>query len=413
MPGSAVGDDTSLAGPDVEAMLVDALDRARREGLTGHVVTARDGKRVRMIDGTHAVEFISFSYLGLEQHPALVEAACEGLRAFGVHFSTSRNRAKPGYLDELEELLSRIYLGNKAVVFSSVSSVHLGVLPLLGAGALPSFPVNGRGSTFLIERTAHSSMQILRGLLQKTGAVQKFDLQEPDSLQILADQAAASSLTPIVLVDGVGSTGGLVDVAAIAKAIEPFGGYLYVDDAHGISITGRNGAGYTFEACGGRLPGNVLIAGSLSKAFGGQGAFALLPSEADAAVLHRYAHPLVFGHSVMAPMLAANVAAARLHLGGEIAQLQAKLWHNVDEFDELTDNRLLNANLRSPVRAAMFATEAETLATAARLREQGVLALPAFYPMVPRGTGLIRFALSSLHQGEHLEIAAKALGALL
>ena len=390
----------------------DSLDRAFAEGLTGHVITARDGngKRVQLEDGSDAVEFVSCSYLGLETHPDLIAAATEALRRFGLHFSTSRNRGRPPYLGELEELLSQMYGGAQVAAFTSVSNVHLGLLPLLGAGALPSYPVADAGVAFLVERTAHASIQVIRGVLEQIGPTRRFDMTDPAALPAAVREVAATGRTPIVLVDGVGSMGGLIDVASMLAEIEPFGGHLYVDDAHGVSIDGPLGAGYAFEALGGTLPPHVVLAGSLSKAFGGAGGFAVVPSQEDMRILRKFANPLVFGHSIMLPMLAANVAAGRLHVDGQVAELQRRLWRNAAEFDRLTAGSLVNAGLRSPVRGALFDTEEEGFAAARRLKEAGVLILPAFYPTVAKGTGLIRFAVSALHQKGDLETAARALG---
>jgi 7-keto-8-aminopelargonate synthetase-like enzyme len=388
----------------------DALDRAFESGLTGHVIVEREGKRVRLADGSRAIEFVSCSYLGLEQHPDLVAAAHEALDRFGVHFSIARNRARPAYLGELEELLAQIYRGSTAVVFGTVSSVHLGVLPLLGAGALPSYPISPDGAAFLVERTAHASMQVLRGVLEQIGPVQRFDMTDPESLPERLRQAAEAGRTPIVLVDGVGSMGGLVDVAGLYEQVSRTGGHLYVDDAHGTSIAGEHGAGYAFEAFGRRLPPGVLIACSLSKAFGGIGGSAVVPGVTDARVLVKFANPLVFGQSVPVPVLAATVAAARLHLSGEVAARQRLLWRVAEEFDRLTGHGLVNAGLRCPIRGAHFDDEDEALAAAIRLREAGVLILPAFFPTVARGTGLLRFALSTLHEPDQLARAAAALG---
>jgi len=388
----------------------DSLDRAFEEGLTGHVITARDGKRVQLDDGSEAVEFVSCSYLGLETHPDLIAAATEALRVFGLHFSTSRNRGRPPYLGELEDLLSHMYGGAQVAAFTSVSNVHLGLLPLLGAGALPSYPVADAGVAFLVERTAHASIQVIRGVLEQIGPTRRFDMTDPTALPTAVREVAATGRTPIVLVDGVGSMGGLIDVASMLAAVEPFGGHLYVDDAHGVSIDGPLGAGYAFDALGGTLPPHVVLAGSLSKAFGGAGGFAVVPSHEDMRVLRKFANPLVFGHSIMLPMLAANVAAGRLHVDGQVAELQRRLWRNAAEFDRLTAGSLVNAGLRSPVRGALFDTEDEAFAAARRLKEAGVLILPAFYPTVARGTGLIRFAVSALHQQGDLETAARALG---
>jgi 7-keto-8-aminopelargonate synthetase-like enzyme len=388
----------------------DSLDRAFEEGLTGHVITARDGKQVTLTDGSEAVEFVSCSYLGLESHPDLIAAATEAMHRFGLHFSTSRNRGRPPYLGELEDLLSVMYGGAQVAAFTSVSNVHLGLLPLLGAGALPSYPVADAGAAFLVEKTAHASIQVIRGVLEQIGPTRRFDMTDPAALPAAVREVAATGRTPIVLVDGVGSMGGLIDVASMLAILEPFGGHLYVDDAHGVSIDGPLGAGYAFEALGGTLPENVVIAGSLSKAFGGAGGFAVVPSQEDMRVLRKFANPLVFGHSIMLPMLAANVAAGRLHVDGQVAELQKRLWHNAAEFDRLTGGTLVNAGLHSPVRGAVFDTEEEAFAAARRLKQAGVLILPAFYPTVARGTGLMRFAVSALHQQHDLETAARALG---
>jgi 7-keto-8-aminopelargonate synthetase-like enzyme len=388
----------------------DSLDRAFEEGLTGHVITARDGKQVTLTDGSEAVEFVSCSYLGLESHPDLIAAATEAMHRFGLHFSTSRNRGRPPYLGELEALLSVMYDGAQVAAFTSVSNVHLGLLPLLGVGALPSYPVADAGVAFLVEKTAHASIQVIRGVLEQIGPTRRFDMADPAALPAAVREAAATGRTPIVLVDGVGSMGGLIDVASMLATLEPFGGHLYVDDAHGVSIDGPLGAGYAFEALGGTLPPHVVLAGSLSKAFGGAGGFAVVPSQEDMLILRKFANPLVFGHSIMLPMLAANVAAARLHVDGQVAELQRRLWRNAAEFDRLTGGTLVNAGLRSPVRGAQFDTEDEAFAAARRLKQAGVLILPAFYPTVARGTGLMRFAVSALHQQHDLETAAHALG---
>jgi 7-keto-8-aminopelargonate synthetase-like enzyme len=387
----------------------DSLDRAFEEGLTGHVITARDGKQVTLTDGSEAVEFVSCSYLGLESHPDLIAAATEAMHRFGLHFSTSRNRGRPPYLGELEALLSVMYDGAQVAAFTSVSNVHLGLLPLLGVGALPSYPVADAGVAFLVEKTAHASIQVIRGVLEQIGPTRRFDMADPAALPAAVREAAATGRTPIVLVDGVGSMGGLIDVASMLATLEPFGGHLYVDDAHGVSIDGPLGAGYAFEALGGTLPPHVVLAGSLSKAFGGAGGFAVVPSQEDMLILRKFANPLVFGHSIMLPMLAANVAAARLHVDGQVAELQRRLWRNAAEFDRLTGGTLVNAGLRSPVRGAQFDTEDEAFAAARRLKQAGVLILPAFYPTVARGTGLMRFAVSALHRQHDLETAARAL----
>lgn len=389
------------------AATTDMYDRAVRAGLTGHTITGRAGKTVVLQDGSSCLEFVSCSYLGLEAHPRLTHAARSAIECYGTHFSSSRNSVEPVEAQQLERLLSEIYGGLHALVFNSVSSVHLGLLPLLGANVLPGYPVAANGPLFVVERTAHASMQALRGVLEQTGPVTRFRIEDPDTLADAMRRADAEGRTPVVLADGIGSMGGLIDVAHLQRVAAEHRGYVYIDDAHGISLTGRLGGGYALEALGGRVPGNVLLVGSLSKAFGGSGGFVLTQDAADVTVLRREANPMVFGHSNMLTHMRVNAESARMHLDGTVATLQEALWSNVDLFDKTyAGERLVNEGVRSPIRGLALETEEAAFAAAVRLREAGVLCFPVFYPVVARGTGMLRFALSATHTAEEIRSIA-------
>lgn len=392
----------------------DALTRAIDEDLTGHVFTAREGKEVTLSGGDRAVEFISCSYLGLDAHPALMEAAAVTARQVGIQCSSSRTRMRYQDLEALEDMLGTVYGGRHVTCFTSVGSVHLGVLPLLGTGVLPSCPVSPDGVAFFVERTAHASIQVLRGVLEQIGTVGRFDFTDPDGLADAMATARAAGRTPIVLVDGVGSMGGLIDVRGLHELCVAVGGYLYVDDAHGVSVTGPRGAGFAYEEFGGGdgdLPPSVVVVGSLAKAFGaGNGGFVVLNTAEDTVRLRKFGNPLIFGGPIALPVVSACRASAELHLDGTVARLQEDLWRNTALFDSLTGDALFNAGTRSPIRGALFATEEEALDTAARLRKAGVIVTPAFFPTVATGNGLIRMAVSAAHTPEQIQLATGVLG---
>lgn len=393
------------------AATTDMYERAAKAGLTGHTITHREGKTVRLADGSECVEFVSCSYLGLEDHPRLVHAVRSALDSYGTHFSSSRNSVEPVEARELEEMLSEIYPSMHGLVFNAVSSVHLGVLPLLGANLLPSYPVSDNGPLFVFERTAHASMQALRGVLEQLGPVTRFRLDEPETLTTAMELAREQARTPILLVDGIGSMGGVVDVSWLQTVLAANHGYLYVDDAHGISISGRHGGGYAFEALGSTIPSNVLLVGSLSKAFGGAGGFLLAHTSEDIAVARQEANPMVFGHSNMVTHMRANAESARMHLDGTVARLQEQLWSNVDMFDSLHGQNLINAGVRSPIRGLAMESEEAAFEGAVRMREVGILCFPVFYPVVAQGTGLLRFALSARHSPDQIRAIAQHLAA--
>ncbi|AKH64312.1 MULTISPECIES: aminotransferase class I/II-fold pyridoxal phosphate-dependent enzyme [Photorhabdus] len=385
-----------------------ALAQAIDEGLTNFTVVERQGKQITTEEGKVFTEFVSCSYLGLEHHPALIEAANQAMARTGIHLSSSRGAMRPQYLRQLEELLEEIYQGGSVAVFTSTSNVHLGVLPLLGSGSLPNYPLT-RPVHWLVDKTAHASMQILRGILEQFGPVSRVDSTDGQSVQQALQNCGDNQRTPILLIDGIGSMNGLIPVAELTRKLAAAGGYVYVDDAHGISIVGRHGAGYAFAALDHILPPNLILAGSLSKAFGGAGGFVVVAGTDDVEVISTLANPLVFGHSIMVPMLAANVAAAKLHLSLEIEIRQEQLWKNVNLFDSLTGNSLMNASVQSPVRGALFENEAEGLEAARLLRDNGILLFPVFYPLVQDGNAMLRFAFSSEHKESEIRHLANTL----
>ncbi len=394
------------------AATTDMYDRAVAAGLTGHTVVERSGKEVTLVDGSRCVEFVSCSYLGLESHPRLVHAVRTALDRYGTHLSSSRNSMEPVQAAELEELLGEIYPGLNALVFNSVSSVHLGLLPLLGANVLPGYPIRPAGPLFVIERTAHASMQAIRGVLDQIGETTRFRIEEPDTLATALARADRDGRTPIILVDGIGSMGGLVDVGFLQEIAAHHHGYVYIDDAHGISITGRFGAGYAHEALGGQVPDNVLLVGSLSKAFGGSGGFVLTHDQRDVQVLRREANPMVFGHSNMVTHMVLNAESARMHLDGTVGTLQESLRANLDVFDDLNTGTVVNRGSLSPIRGLALDSEEAALRAAISLRAAGIICFPVFYPVVARGAGLLRFAVSADHTTAQLEQVAVHLASL-
>ena len=252
-------------------------------------------------------------------------------------------------------------------------------------------------------------MQVLRGVLAQFGPVRRVDSGDSDGLEEALTHCQREGLTPVMLIDGVGSMSGLLPVAALSERLQRYQGYLYVDDAHGISISGSYGAGYAFEDLGHRLPGNTLVAGSLSKAFGGAGGFIVLKAGANAGQLRALANPLVFGHSIPLPMQAANVAAAQIHLSSEIVSLQQALWRNVRRLDERVEQRMLNAGLRAPIRGALFDNERQGTLAASALRASGLVVFPVFYPIVESGRALLRCAVSAAHSSDQIDCLARKL----
>jgi hypothetical protein len=125
--------------------------------------------------------------------------------------------------------------GAHTLTFNAVTPCHIAVLPLLASGTLPHFTFSKK-TYFIMEKTAHATLQINRGLLQQFGEVVRIDFQDKARIEEAFRYAASQGLTPISVSDSVGSMGGVAPVAHIVRLAHQYDGYAYIDDAHGTSI---------------------------------------------------------------------------------------------------------------------------------------------------------------------------------
>lgn len=370
-------------------------------GLNGLEITARSGKQIEISTGERLTEFLSCSYLGLESDARLVESAVAALRRFGVQFAAARSRASVSPAHEYDELLSTLF-GGKTITFNSVTNAHLGILPLLASGELPSYPLGPAGPVWILDKAAHASMQILQGIIRQFGSLVRLPINQVGEVEAACATAAARGATPIVLTDTVGSMQGLYPVRELFRIVERHGGYLYADDAHGTSIHGPRGAGYAVAESDGRLHPNLILLSSLSKGFGATGGAVTVPTQRDAEMIRRHCSTYIFGGPLSLGGVAAGVASARIHLSSEIEELQQRLWKNVASIDSLLGPELGNHHIASPIRFIRVGDEQQAIRLALALRKDRFAVTTAMFPAVPRGQAILRLALSAAHRPEEL-----------
>lgn len=371
-------------------------------GLNELTVSRRWGRHLALPDGQELTEFVSCSYLGLETDRRLAKAAGRAALRYGVQLAAARTRVRAQPARELEELLGRIFRGH-TVTFCSVTNAHLGLMPLIGSGELPSYPISPEGICWVLDRTAHASMQILRGLMEQFGVVQRVDFTRMEDVAEAFALAHERGLTPISVSDSIGSMGGLLPAVPLLELAALHDGYVYLDDAHGTSILGEDGCGYALDSLGGCFHPRLILLSSLSKAFGATGGAVTLRTSEDADCVRRFCTTYIFGGPLSLPGVAACVASARIHLSGEIRALQEKLWSNVALFDELLGPAVGNQGVSSPVRFIRIGDEVKAIETAARLRARGLVVTTAMFPTVKKGEAILRVALSAGHRPEDIE----------
>ena len=340
--------------------------RVFSEHINELVVAKRDGKVITLDDGRKMVEFVSCSYLGLETHTALKKAVIDAIERFGVQVSVARTRVKVDLFPQLEARLNQIMHGAHTLTFNAVTPCHIAVLPLLASGTLPHFTFSKK-PYFIMEKTAHATLQINRGLLQQFGDVVRIDFQDTARIEEAFRYAASQGLTPISVSDSVGSMGGVAPVAQIVRLAHQYDGYAYIDDAHGTSIYGDYGSGYVMACLGHRLDERIIIAGSLSKAFGSHGGFIACHAAETINFIKTYGTTYAFGGPPSLPGIAACVAAADLHLDGTVAARQEKLQNVIRYFDEVFGKtEIVNRGTTMPIRGILIGNEDLAITMASR-----------------------------------------------
>ena len=374
-----------------------ALAEAEAAGMrrTRRIVESAQSARLT-VEGREYLAFCSNDYLGLANHPRLVDAAKQALDEYGVGAGASHLISGHTSLhSQLESELAAFVGLPRALFFSSGYMANLAVLT--------SFA--NRDSEIFSDRLNHASLNdaavLSRARLRR---YRHFDLAHLESL--LRESRAQNKL---IVSDTVFSMDG--DIAPLPELMKLAGSYdawLYVDDAHGFGVLGEQGRG-ALHLPPSLAPGPSLIyMATLGKAAGVSGAFVAGAAEVIETLIQR-ARPYIYTTAtppVLAAALRTSVAliqtegeARRAQLNAHIARLQSgyagkagQLWPSKTPIQPLV--------LGSP-RAAMDA--------AAKLREQGIWVPAIRPPTVPEGQSRLRISLSAAHTPDDIDTLLEAL----
>ena len=367
------------------------------------IVTERNKKQITLQDGTKLIEFLSCSYLGLDQDERLIQASSNRLHNAGINFAVSRTRLRMVDFAELELHLNEVFSHGFSTTFSSLHVAHMGILPLLSTGEFPSFPVKAKGATYILDKSAHNSLQICRGTLEQLGDVSIVHMNDQTELEAILQNVYRDQKTPVMICDGVGSMGGLSPIKETLTLLEQYEGYLYCDDAHGVSVFGQNGCGFVLDATGVFHP-RLILAVSLSKGFGTNGAAILVPTEEDDQFIKRFCSTYIFGNPMPLSLVSASIASCKIHLSEEIVHLQNTLRKKTALFDLKIQNKekIINYFSPSPIRGIFVGDEYQDIKFTTALREKGFAVSAAMYPTVAQGKSIIRISLSVNHEDKDI-----------
>jgi glycine C-acetyltransferase len=378
---------------DLEAQLA-ALDKAGvakgRETVVTGVVPAGGalGPRV-LLDGERTcLRMNSNSYLGLSLHHRVIDAAERATRRFGAGPGAVRfisGTTEPHV--RLESALADFHARDAVQLTSSAYTSVMGVLATLVTPETAIF------SDELNHSCIVNGMKLARPLERKI-------YPHLDLAALERDLSASTAQGALIITDGVFSMRGdhapLDKLSLLAERYDarfPRGVLLVVDDSHGVGAFGASGRG-TEEVCGARAD---LLIGTLGKAFGVNGGY--VASSASVIRYLREKNPFyIYSNPISPSEAAAALEAVEIARGDEGVRLLAHLRQVTHRFrDGLARLGFETIPGQHPVVPLLVRDTARTRALSAFLREHGVLATGLAYPVVPRGSELIRFQLSASH----------------
>lgn len=350
------------------------------------------GPEVR-VDGRSLIAFCSNDYLGLANHPLLIETLRNEVARLGIGGGASHLVC--GHHEEhhrLEEALAAFTGYPSVLLFSTGYMANLGVISALAE----------RGDTVLEDRLNHASL-IDGGLLSRAH-LQRYAHADVDALTARLHAANGEKL---VVTDGVFSMDGdLAPLAAMADVCRREGALLIVDDAHGFGVVGSQGRG-SVSHFGLGVDQVPLVVGTLGKAFGTAGAFVAGPSTLID-YLVQSARSYIYT-TAMPPVLAA-VTRQSLALIRDEEWRRDRLRHLVRVFrDEAAAMGYQLMPSETPIQPLLVGDSGAALALSQALENEGLLVTAIRPPTVPAGTARLRITFSAAHTDEHLERLLSAL----
>ncbi|MBU6400916.1 MAG: aminotransferase class I/II-fold pyridoxal phosphate-dependent enzyme [Verrucomicrobia bacterium] len=368
-----------------------AAARVRALGLYPYFRTISSAQDTEVaINGRKVLMLGSNSYLGLTNHPLIKEAVKTSVTKYGSGCAGSR--FLNGTLDihlELEERLARLVNREAALLYSTGFQVNLGVISALV----------GKGEFILADKSNHASL--VEGCLLSAGRFIRFPHNDMATLENRLEQLDPAA-GKLVVVDGVFSMeGDLTPLPQVCRLAARYRAAVMVDDAHGIGVMGRGGAGTASHF--GLTDQVQLIMGTFSKSLASLGGFIAASAEVIDYLKH-HSRSLIFSAS-MSPANAAAALAA-LNIMQQEPERITRLWQNTDRMHQ--GLRSLGFDLGSsqtPILPVHCRDAMLTFRFCKRLEEEGVFVNPVVPPGIAPGQELIRISLMATHTDRQIDFA--------
>ena len=335
------------------------------------------------------LNFCANNYLGLSDHPRLIEASKQMMDRRG--FGMSSVRFICGTQDihkELEQAISQYFKTDDTILYAACFDANGGVFE----------PLFTEEDAIISDALNHAS--IIDGVRLCKAKRYRYANANMEELEKCLQEAQAQRFR-IIVTDGVFSMdGNVAPVDKICDLAEKYDALVMVDESHSAGVVGRTGHGVSeFFNTYGRVD---IYTGTLGKAFGGAlGGFTTGRKEIID-LLRQRSRPYLFSNSLAPAIIGASLEVFRML--GESNELHDRLVENVEYFRD----RMLALGFdikptQSAICAVMLYDAKLSQDFAARMQEEGIYVTGFYYPVVPKGQARIRVQISAGHTREQLD----------
>ncbi len=372
------------------------LDQIRAEGLykEEQLITTPQRVEIGVADGGEVLNFCANNYLGLANHPEIIDAATRALRQFGFGMASVRFICgTQSQHRDLEKSIAKFLGTDDTILYTSCFDANGGIFETL----------LGEKDAVLSDALNHAS--IIDGI--RLSKAVRFRYAHGDMADLEKQLGAAKDYEiKLIATDGVFSMDG--DIAKLDEIVplaNKFNAMIVVDDSHATGVIGKTGRG---SAEHNRVQGKIdLFTSTLGKALGGASGGFTAGRQELIDMLRQRSRPYLFSNSLPPPLVAAGIKV--LELLSTTTDLRDRLEENTRYFRE----RITAAGFEikpgiHPIVPIMLydAKLAKTMAD--ELLKEGVYVVGFSYPVVPKGQARIRVQLSAAHEKKHLDFTVAA-----
>ncbi|WP_455852996.1 glycine C-acetyltransferase [Pantoea endophytica] len=374
------------------------LETTRQDGLfkQERTITSAQQAEINVANSSPVINFCANNYLGLANHPALIQAAKDGMDSHG--FGMASVRFICGTQDihqQLEHKLAEFLGMEEAILFSSCFDANGGLFETLLSAE----------DAIISDALNHAS--IIDGVRLCKAQRYRYANNDMSELRARLQEARDKGARHILIAtDGVFSMDGVIaNLQGICDLADEFDALVMVDDSHAVGFVGSAGRG-THEYCG-VMDRVDILTGTLGKALGGASGGYVAAKKEVVEWLRQRSRPYLFSNSLAPAIVTASLRVLELLSEGD--GLRQRLWGNARFFrEQMTAAGFTLAGADHAIIPVMLGDAKVAQQFASLLQQEGIYVTGFFYPVVPQGQARIRTQISAGHTQAQLEHAVAA-----